>query len=105
MSRIDVQTLVMAFEKRIEALEKNPPDKVPTSVIISLLEKAIEDEMKNHFVFLIQKDILKKIKGEFSDMRDDFVKRVMESMLTDKGFRDDVEKLMKSKMLRGIEFK
>ena len=103
MSRIDVQTLVMAFEKRIEALEKNPPDKVPTSVIVNLLEKAIEEEMKNHFVFLIQKDIYKRMKNEFAEMKDDFIKQVMERMLTDKGFSNEVEKLMKSKMLRGIE--
>lgn len=52
MSRIDVQTLVLAFERRIEALEKNPPDKIPTSTILKMLEASIDDIIKNHFEHL-----------------------------------------------------
>lgn len=102
MSRIDVQTLVLAFEKRIEALEKNPPDKISTSVIVNLLEKAIEDEIKNHFRELVRREIVKQVKKEFSDMRDEFVKKTINSLLTDDAFQKSIENSLKYRIMKGF---
>lgn len=103
MSRIDVQTLVLAFEDRIEALEKNPPDKVPTAVIINLLEKAIEDEMKKHFIHIIKKELEENIKKEFSKLKQTFIKTTIKNILTDSGFRISLEEKLKRKMINGIK--
>ncbi len=69
MARLDVQTLVMAFEKRIESLEKNPPDKISTGVVLKILDKAIEEEIKNHFLYLVKKEIEEQIRNEFKKMK------------------------------------
>ena len=103
MSRIDIQTLVMAFEGRIEALEKNPPDKVPMSVIIKLLEKSIEDEIKNHFIHLIKKELEGNIKKEFSKMKQVFIKTTIKNILSDSGFRISLEEKLKRKIISGIK--
>jgi hypothetical protein len=102
MSRIDVQTLVMAFEKRIEALEKNPPDKVPLSVIINLLEKAIEDELKNHFIILIKKELEKNIQEEFKKMKVTFVKKTIKNVLSDNEFRIELENKLTKRIINSI---
>ena len=65
MARIDVQTLVMAFEKRIGELEKNPPDKVSTGVIVNMLERSIDEIIKEHFIYLVKKELELQIKKEF----------------------------------------
>lgn len=103
MTRIDVQTLVLAFEKRIEALEKNPPDKISTEVIINLLENAIDDEIKKHFIELIRRDILKSVKHQFSHMRDEFIKTTVCNLLSDEKLRNDIEKQLKENILKGLE--
>ena len=104
MSRIDIQTLCLAFEKRIEALEKNPPDKVRTSVIIKLLENSIEDVIKEHFLFLIKKEIKKNIKDEgFTMIREDFIKRTIANLFTDEELRGEIEKNMKRKVLMSFD--
>ena len=102
MSRIDVQTLVLAFEKRIDALEKNPPDKISTQVIINLLEKAIEDEIKNHFVQLIEREMIKRVKKEFAEMKEEFVRKIIQNMLSSEIFREQIENYLKKKMLEGL---
>lgn len=103
MTRIDVQTLVLAFEKRIVLLEKNPPDKVPTSVVINLLERAIDEVIKEHFVELIRRDIVKSIKKEFDEMRVAFIKKTIENILTDDAFRLKMENHLKYKIARGLQ--
>lgn len=102
MSRIDVQTLVLAFEKRIEMLEKNPPDKVPMAVIINLLEKSIEDEIKNHFIELIRREIVKKIKKEFNDKHEEFIKKTICSILSNDAFQKSIEKNLKDRILNNL---
>lgn len=102
MARIDVQTLVLAFEKRIELLEKNPPDKVSTSVVINLLERAIDDEIKNHFVELIRRDVVKAVKKEFAQMRDEFIKKTVGNILQDDAFRTALEKNFKDNIMNGF---
>jgi hypothetical protein len=103
MARIDVQTLVLAFEKRIESLEKNPPDKVSTAVVIRLLEAAIEDEIKKHFVHLAEKELLKIIKTEFSEMRDEFIKKMLDNLFKDESLRRDLEEKIKQKIIHGFD--
>jgi phosphopantetheine adenylyltransferase len=102
MSRIDVKTLCLAFEKRIEALEKNPPDKVPTSVIVNLLEIAIEEEIRNHFVEIIKKDLRTCIDFEFEKMHERFVKQVVTDVLCDKEFSEKLENKIKNRMLLNL---
>jgi hypothetical protein len=103
MSRIDVQTLVMAFERRIEALEKNPPDKVATHVILNMLEKSIDEIIKDHFLHLIKKDIQKAIRQEFKTMRTDFVMKTVEGLLADSGFRAALEVKIKNSILLNLK--
>lgn len=103
MSRIDVQTLVLAFEKRIDALEKNPPDKISTSVIINMLEKSIDEEIRNHFIYIIQRDITKAIKKEFSNIHKQLIKKSVENILTDSQFRINLEETIKNKVIKSFE--
>ena len=103
MSRIDVQTLVLCFEKRIEALEKNPPDKVPTQVIINLLEKSIDEILKEHFLHLIKEDLAKAIKQQFKEIHKAFIDKTIEQMLTDSEFRENLAKKMKDKIVNSIK--
>lgn len=103
MARIDVQTLVMVFEKRIEALEKNPPDKVSTAVIVKMLESSIDEIIKEHFIHLIKKDLEKLIKHEFSEMRTDFVNKTATNILTDSGFRQALEEKIKKSVIEKIK--
>ena len=104
MPRIDVQTLVMAFEKRIEALEKNPPDKISTGVIINMLEKSIDEIIKEHFIYLVKKDIENTIKKEFKDMKHPFIAKTLEGILTDSHFREEIEKRIKDSILFNIRY-
>ena len=99
MSRIDITTLVACFDKRIEALEKNPPDKVPMNVILNMMEKAIDDEIRNHFVFLAQKDMEKLIKEKFQEKKKEFINKTLEGILNDESFRKILEKEIKDSII------
>lgn len=103
MSRIDVQTLVLAFEKRIEMLEKNPPDKVPMNVILNLLDKAIDDVIRDHFVDLAKKDIEDLIKKELKNYHHEFIKKTVTNVLDNPIFRDEIENKFKKAIINGIE--
>lgn len=102
MARIDIQTLVLAFEKRIEALEKNPPDKVPTSVILNLLDNAIGEVIKKHFVDLIELEMKEMIKDEFYTHKDEFIEKALINIFDNEEFRTIVEKEFKNKILKSI---
>lgn len=102
MSRIDVQTLVLAFEKRIEMLERNPPDKVPMSVVINLLEKAIDEVIRNHFIEIAKKDIEDLVKRELKNLHADFVKKTVSNILTNEIFRDSIEARFKEAILGAV---
>lgn len=103
MARIDIQTLILAFEKRIEALEKNPPDKVPTSVIMNLLEKSIDDILKEHFLLLIRNELEVQIKDKFLEMNDAFIDKIITNILLGEEFREELENKIKCKILYGIK--
>ena len=103
MSRIDVQTLVLAFQKRIEALEKNPPDKVSTAVIINMLEKSIDEIINDHFLVIVKKDIKKQVTQDFKDMHHDYINKVINNIFRDDDFRVNLEKSLKKQMLSGID--
>lgn len=102
MARIEIKTLVLAFEKRIEALEKNPPDKVPTAVIINMLEGSIDEIIKNHFMELIKMELSTRIKSEFAEMHDKFVKKTIKNILSDEDYRGNLENKLKSRMITSI---
>ena len=102
MSRIDVKTLVLAFEKRIEALEKNPPDKVPTAVVINLLERAIDEVIKEHFIHLIKAEIEESIRFEFEKLHDRFVKKTIKELLTDEQYRAEIQRKLKFTMIESV---
>mgnify|MGYP001603932058 CR=1 FL=1 len=103
MARIDIQTLVMVFEKRIEALEKNPPHQVPMAVIVNMLEKSIDEIIKEHFVHLVKKDMEKLIKKQFDEMKSEFIKKTLENILTDSVFRQTLENRIKGVIIHGIK--
>src|SRR5882724_3022441 len=102
MSRIDVQTLVLAFEKRIAALEVNPPSQVSTGVIINLLERAIDDVIREHFIELAKRDIEKLIKKELKNYHEDFISKTVTNILTNQIFRDTIENKIKNIILGSI---
>ncbi len=103
MARIDVQTLVLAFENRISELEKNPPEKVPTSVILNLLHRAIEETVKEHFVVLIQREIKKEVETTFSKCRDKFIKKIITDIFSDDAFRKNLENRLKHDISSGLK--
>lgn len=103
MSRIDVQTLVLAFEKRIEMLEKNPPDKVPMSVVINLLEKSIDEVIRGHFVEMAKKDVEELVKKELKNVHAEFVRKTVSNILSNEIFRDQIEHKFKSAILESIK--
>ena len=102
MSRIDVQTLVYTFEQRIEALEKNPPDKVPTAVVLKLLEGAIEDILKEHFVHLLKKNLKNMIYEKYNEIHEEFLATTIKNTFNDKKFRKKIEDELKNKFLKGL---
>lgn len=103
MARIDIQTLVHVFEKRIEALEKNPPELVPIAVIINLLGKAIEEVIKEHFVELVKRDLKKLVQTQYQELNDEFVGECIKKTLLDKKLRKAMENKLKIKILNGLE--
>jgi len=102
MSRIDVKTLVLAFENRITALDKNPPDLVPQRTISLMLENVLEEEIKNHFVYLIQKDVRKAFKNEFKKLRTRLVDDILSNLLKSDSFRIAVEDKIKKSIVNNI---
>jgi len=102
MSRIDVKTLVLAFENRISALDKNPPDIVPQRTISLMLENVLEEEIKNHFIYLIQKDVRKAFKNEFRNLRTKLVDDILASLLSDSHFKEAVEAKIKKSIVSNI---
>src|SRR5690242_2281690 len=103
MGRIDVTTLVLAFEKRIEALEKNPPDKVPTGVILNMLNGAIDTTIREHFVHLARKEIKELVDNEFKKYKNDFVNKSLKNIFKDQKFKLEIEKLIKSRLIRSLD--
>jgi hypothetical protein len=102
MSRIDVQTLVMAFEKRIEMLEKNPPDKISTGVVVKLLENSIGEVIKEHFVHIVKKELEEAIHKEFKKMKSAFIEKTLKDILTDDAFREGFRDKIKKSILNNI---
>lgn len=102
MSRIDVQTLVLAFEKRIEALEKNPPDQVPMNIILNLLDKSIDSVIQEHFIYLMEQDIKNLIKKELKNYHAEFIKKTVTNILDNPIFRDEIENKFKKAIVNGI---
>ena len=102
MSRIDVQTLVLAFERRIGELEKNPPDQVPMNVVLNLLDKAIDEVIRQHFIDIAYEDIQNLVKKELSNYHGEFIKKSVVNILTNEIFRDSLEAKFKKAMLDGI---
>jgi DNA repair photolyase len=103
MSRIDLNTLVACFEKRIDALEKNPPDKVPTHVIIKMLEQSVDDEVKAAFIECARNDVRAMVKKEFKEMKNAFIKKTLENILTDESFRKTVEHRIRDFIILNIK--
>lgn len=101
--RIELETLVQVFEKRIEALEKNPPELVPTAVIIKMLERAIHDVIYDHFEHLIRKEIKDLVTNEFKKLRTPFVKKTVKQLLSDELFRQSLEDNVKKSIINGIK--
>lgn len=102
MARLDIKTLVLAFENRITALEKNPPDKVPMAVILNLLERSVEEVIKDHFLHLIQKELEGLIKEQFEEMKSEFINEVLEDLLDDEEFKKKIGAQLRYKMLKGL---
>ncbi len=103
MARLDVKTLVLAFENRISALEKNPPDKVPLAVILNLLENAVEEVIKDHFKEIIRQDLEQAIKEQFKQMKDEYISKITETVFMDEEFKIAIQNNLKSRIFRAFE--
>jgi AAA+ superfamily predicted ATPase len=103
MSRIDVQTLVLAFENRITALNKNPPDLVPQKTISLMLENALEQEIKNNIAHVLRQDIHNAFKKEFKKMKVKIVHQVMKDILSDSHFKQTLSDRIKSLIIGNIK--
>lgn len=103
MSRIDVATLVEAFENRIAALNKNPIEVIPQKTIISMLKSALEDEMKSHFVYLIQRSLRISLQKEFKTKKAKFVNDILKDIITDSSFKETLKKTIKVSIVNNIK--
>jgi hypothetical protein len=103
MSRIDVNTLVLAFEKRIELLERNPPDKVPMAVVIKLLENAIEDVLRENVLHTIKKEFDDCVRKEFKIIHKKFINKTLKNILADERFRSEIENKIKLSLMMNIK--
>jgi AAA+ superfamily predicted ATPase len=104
MSRIDVQTLVLALEKRIEALDKNPENLVPQEIINNLLEKAINDVIRENFINVAKREIRELVKNNLRQEKNQFVKTAVKNILTDSSFRVSLEKKIKTYIIDSIRW-
>lgn len=95
-------TLVESFEKRISELNKNPPDIIPRSIIIKMLEQSIGEIIRDHFIYLIKKDMKRLIKEEFNSMKNKFVSTIVKDLLTDSVFRRAAESKIKKSIINNI---
>lgn len=102
MSRFDVQTLVLAFEKRIAALEKNPPELVSTAVILRMLEVAIDEVIKEHFEHLIKNDMKELLHKEFSKIRSSYIKQSVKDILNDPDLKSSLEDRIKQRIIKSV---
>jgi hypothetical protein len=102
MSRIDVKTLVLAFENRIAALDKNPPEVVPQKTISLLLENALQEEIQNHFYHLIKKDVKEVLQKEFKKQKTKLVTEVVKRMLNDESFKQSLMKNIQGLLIHNI---
>lgn len=102
MARLDIKTLVLAFEKRIEALEKNPPDKINTAVVVTLLEKSIEEVIREHFVHVAKQEIKQCVEEKFQEKKNDFVVHIIENILEDDSLKKFIEEHLKKKLIQSL---
>lgn len=68
-----------------------------------MLEKSIDEIIKDHFIFLVKKDMEKRIKHEFNEMKDDFVNKVLNNILSDSSFRQAFENKVKGFIIHNIK--
>ena len=103
MGRIDVQTLVLAFEKRISELEKNPPELISTGVVINLLEKALGDEIEKHFKYLIQQEMKDLLVKEFARMKESYIEDSVDRILQDENLKNALERKVMNCLINSIQ--
>ena len=104
MDRIDIKTLVLAFEKRISELNKNPPNLVPSSTISMLLENAIQEEVENNFRQVISNEIRECMSKQFKKEKERLVKQASKNILTDSSFRESIEVKIKKILTERIKY-
>ena len=102
MSRIDVQTLVLAFESRISELNKNPIEVVPTKTVQLLLEAALENEIKENFRQVIKIEIKNSLNKEFNKLKGTFIKNILKDVMSDSLFKQEIQDKIKSLILKGL---
>ena len=102
MSRIDVTILVLAFEKRISELNKNPPDLVPSKTISLMLESVVSEEIEKHFSYIIRKDIKDLLNEEFKRSKTKMVKQILKSIMDDSSFKLQIEAKIKKSIIDNI---
>jgi hypothetical protein len=95
MARLDIKTLVLAFEKRINELEKNPPEQVPTSVVLVLLEKAVGEVITEHFQNNIKEELKQRVREQFAESKDRFINEAITEVLEDEEFKLRMSNLIK----------
>lgn len=102
MPRIDIETLVRVFESRIEALEKNPPDKIKTDVVLKLLQKAIEDTLKEHFEHIVYKEMKECVENRYNEKYKEFMDEIINDLFDDISFRETIIETWKTKFLNSV---
>lgn len=103
MSRINVKTLVLAFENRISALEKNPPDKVSDKTISLMLEAALEEEIRNHFKEVVKIRTKEELNKEFKKVGHKMIKEILKNIIADSSFRQELERNFKTLILNNFK--
>jgi predicted PolB exonuclease-like 3'-5' exonuclease len=103
MARIDIKTLVLAFERRITEIEKNPPDKVPMTVIFNLLEKAIDEALREYFHTMILEDLKIYVEDAYKEKYEEFIETCLDNILEDDELRKTIEHRIKTNILNSIK--
>ena len=103
MSRIDVQTLVLAFESALNKLNKNPPEAVSDAQISSMLISCLKYEIENHFSEIIKQDIHQVLKKEFKKEKTKLIKDVVKNILLSSNFRQQIEEKIRYFIIQSIK--
>ena len=102
MKRIEIEKLAEIINDKVEQLNKNPSSIITDEVIENMLRKATVEIMKDHFFYIIRRDIKDLIKKKYKTAKDNFILKMVSDILNDTSFRRSLETHVKKLILNNI---